>query len=184
MGGAVVLLALAWPLLLLAALAVRLDSRGPIFYRQERVGLSGRTFTLLKFRTMRSDAEADGPRWATVGDARITRVGRWLRRWRIDELPQLFNVLAGDMALVGPRPERPEFVRKLKQAIPFYGLRECVPPGLSGWAQVRCSYASSIEEQSIKLEHDLYYVRHRSLLLDLAVLARTLKVVVLGRGAR
>jgi exopolysaccharide biosynthesis polyprenyl glycosylphosphotransferase len=183
-GGALVLLALAWPLLLLAAIAVRLDSPGPVLYRQERVGLGGRTFTLFKFRTMRADAEAAGPKWATVGDCRVTRVGRWLRRWRMDELPQLFNVLAGDMALVGPRPERPEFVRRLKQEIPFYGLRECVPPGLSGWAQVRCAYASTVEEQSIKLEHDLYYVRHRSLLLDLAVLARTLKVVVLGRGAR
>lgn len=178
------ILLLCAPLLLVVAVAIKLDSRGPVFYRQARVGLRGKIFTLYKLRTMRADAEQHGAQWARNNDDRVTSIGKLLRKTRLDEIPQLINVFRGDMALVGPRPERPEFVGKLKEVIPFYGLREAVPPGLSGWAQIKFAYASNVEEQREKLEYDLYYVRHRSFWLDVVILLSTIKVVLLGRGAR
>jgi sugar transferase (PEP-CTERM system associated) len=178
-----VLLLAALPLMLLAAVLVRLDSRGPIFYRQERVGLGGRTFTCVKFRSMRVDAEGDGvARWATQGDSRITRVGRFLRKTRIDELPQLWSVLHGEMSMVGPRPERPEFVALLREQIPFYDVRHSVKPGLTGWAQVRFAYGASVEDAKRKHQFDLYYVKNNSLLLDTLVLVETVSVVLFREG--
>lgn len=177
-------LALTLPLLLLVAVSVKLDSRGPVFYRQERVGLGGRTFVLVKFRSMRVDAEAAGPRWASEHDPRVTRLGRLLRLTRIDELPQLLMVLAGSMSLVGPRPERPHFVGQLTQAIPHFADRIAVKPGLTGWAQVNYPYGASVEDARQKLAYDLYYLQHRSLLLDLRILLATVRVVLCGSGAR
>jgi len=181
---ALVGLVLAAPLMLLTAIAIRLDSPGTVFYCHDRVGENGRVFTLCKFRSMRADAENGIPVWAKAGDDRITRVGRLIRVARIDELPQLWNVLRGDMSFVGPRPERPFFVHQLKQQIPFFGLREAVKPGITGWAQIRYPYGSSIEDAKNKLEYDLYYVEHRSLFLDLAICFHTAKIVLFGRGAR
>jgi sugar transferase (PEP-CTERM system associated) len=179
------LLLLTAPVMLLAALAVKLDSRGPVLYRQERVGLDNRTFQVVKFRSMRQDAEKDGkPRWATTGDDRITRVGRLLRVTRIDELPQLFSVLRGDMSLVGPRPERPFFVDQLTQEVPFYALRHSVKPGVTGWAQVRYQYGSTIEDSMEKLQYDLFYVKNHNLWLDMRILIDTVTVVLTGKGAR
>jgi len=179
------LLAIAGPVMVLAASLIALEGGGPIVYRQERVGRAGRTFTLLKFRSMSRDAEKDGKAtWAVKNDARITRVGRLLRRSRIDELPQLFNVLRGEMSFVGPRPERPEFVAMLTEQIPFYAARSSVKPGLTGWAQVRYSYGATIEQSVKKLEYDLYYVKNHTLLLDLVILLETVRVVLLGEGAR
>jgi exopolysaccharide biosynthesis polyprenyl glycosylphosphotransferase len=179
------LFACAAPVTLVVALAIRLDSRGPVLYRQQRVGRGGRRFTMWKFRTMHLDAEAGGRAiWAAERDPRVTRVGAFLRRTRLDELPQLLNVIAGDMDLVGPRPERPEFVDKLAHAIPFYELRTLLRPGLTGWAQIRYPYGASVEDARQKLGFDLYYVKHASPLLDLIVLFHTAKVVVTGRGAR
>ena len=169
-------------LLPLLALAIRLESQGPVFYRQTRIGLGNRPFTIVKLRTMRVDAERDGAQWTQVGDPRITRVGAFLRRARIDELPQVWNILRGDMTLVGPRPERPEFTRQLEQSLPFYAKRHAVKPGLTGWAQVRYRYASSVHDAAIKLEHDLYYVKRLSLRLDLQILLRTVQVVLRLRG--
>ncbi len=178
------LLVLASPLMLLAALAVRLDSPGPVLFRQVRVGQHGRPFELLKFRSMRADAEADGrPRWATRGDPRITRVGRFLRKARIDELPQLVNVLRGEMSFVGPRPERPEFVRELAAQIPYYNERHRVKPGITGWAQICYGYTANERDAREKLEYDLYYVKNYSPLFDLYILLRTVEVVLWGRGA-
>lgn len=177
-------LLLAAPLMLLVAIAIRLDSRGPALYRQERVGRNGRSFTLAKFRSMRTDAEAgSGPVWAGADDPRITRVGRWLRKLRIDEIPQLWSVIRNDMSLVGPRPERPYFVQDLERQVPGYGQRHVVKPGVTGWAQINYSYGNTIDDAFIKLQYDLYYVRHRSLALDVAILLRTVKVVVLQQGA-
>ena len=181
---AVVLFLLASPILLVTAILIKLDSKGPIFYRQERVGLNGRSFQMIKFRTMRTDAEANGVKWAQKDDPRVTRVGRYLRRFRVDELPQLFNVLKGEMGVVGPRPERPEFVARLRTQIPYYDLRTLVPPGITGWAQIRYPYAASFEEARQKLQYDLYYVKHLSVFLDLVILFHTAKVVLFGRGAR
>jgi lipopolysaccharide/colanic/teichoic acid biosynthesis glycosyltransferase len=164
--------------------AIKLDSAGPLFYTQERVGAHGRPFKMLKFRTMRTDAEAAGAVWAEKDDPRVTRVGRLLRRFRVDELPQLINVLKGEMGVVGPRPERPQFVARLRTQIPYYDLRALVPPGITGWAQIRYPYAASLEEAKEKLKYDLYYVKHLSLFLDLAILFHTAKVVLFGRGAR
>lgn len=178
------LLVLASPLMLLAALAIRLDSPGPVLFRQVRVGQHGRPFELLKFRSMRVDAEADGrPRWASRDDPRITRVGRLLRKARIDELPQLVNVLRGEMSFVGPRPERPEFVRELAARIPYYNERHRVKPGITGWAQICYGYTDSERDAREKLEYDLYYVKNYSLLFDLYVILRTVEVVLWGRGA-
>lgn len=177
-------LLLAAPLGLVVAVAIKLESRGPVLYRQERVGRNGRLFTLAKFRSMRQDAEArSGPVWAGADDPRITRVGRWLRKLRIDELPQLWSVIRNDMSLVGPRPERPYFVQELERSIPGYGQRHVVKPGVTGWAQINYSYGNSIDDAFIKLQYDLYYVKHRSLALDIAILLRTVKVVVLRQGA-
>lgn len=178
-------LLLAAPLLLVAAIAIKLDSRGPLFYRQVRVGQHGRPFFVTKLRTMRVDAEADGaPRWARADDPRVTRVGRLLRKARIDEIPQLFAVLRGDMSLVGPRPERPYFVEQLRQIVPWYAAREAVPPGITGWAQLRFPYGASVEESKAKLEYDLYYIKNGSFFLDLAILFHTVRHVLTGRGAR
>ncbi len=177
------LIALA-PFFLVIAALIKLDSPGPVFYRQVRVGFHGRPYVLWKFRSMRSDAEEDGVRWATVEDPRITRVGRWLRKWRIDELPQLMNVVKGEMSLVGPRPERPAFVQELRHAIPYYDVRHTVRPGITGWAQVRFQYAGSAEESHQKLQYDLYYVKNLSLFLDLRILLETVRVVLQGEGAR
>jgi sugar transferase (PEP-CTERM system associated) len=181
---AAMLIALTAPLALLTALLVRLSSPGAVLYRQTRVGLDGKTFELLKWRTMRADAEkASGPVWATGdNDPRVTRLGRLMRKTRLDEVPQLWNVLRGDMGFVGPRPERPHFVARLREVIPFYDERHSVRPGITGWAQVKFPYGSTLEDAEEKLEYDLYYVKHMSLLLDLAIVLETAKVMVLGRG--
>lgn len=173
------------PVTLLTALAIRLDSPGPVFYRQERVGLDGRAFTLVKFRSMVVDAEAAGsPRWANKRDSRITRVGRVLRLFRIDEIPQAINVLKGDMAMIGPRPERPAFVDQLVQQIPHYADRHRVRPGITGWAQVSYPYGASVDDARMKLAYDLYYVKNRSLFLDLLILVATVRVVLFQEGSR
>ena len=175
-----ILLVLATPLVGLAGLAVLLFDGRPVFYLQTRVGQFGRHFRVVKLRTMRSDAEVDGPSFAAARDPRVTRVGRFLRRLRIDELPQLLNVLKGDMSLVGPRPERPEFVEALAQAVPFYTFRLAVPPGLTGWAQVNLPYARSEEEHRRKLEYDLYFIRERSFGMYLLTLLRTASAALAG----
>jgi sugar transferase (PEP-CTERM system associated) len=177
-------LLLGLPLMALVALAVRLDSPGPILFRQERVGRAHKLFTLAKFRSMRTDAERDGAQWATEADPRITRVGRFIRKTRLDELPQLWNVLVGDMSLVGPRPERELFVRQLLETSAFYEQRLVVRPGLTGWAQIKAPYASSFEESIEKLKYDLYYIKNMSLFLDISILLSTARIVLLGRGAR
>lgn len=174
-------LALSFPICLIAALLIRLDSPGPIFFRQRRSGLDGHVYTLVKFRTMRQDAEAaSGAVWAGRHDNRVTRIGKYFRNWRIDEIPQLINVLRGEMSLVGPRPERPEFVETLEAAIPFYKERLLVPPGVTGWAQVKYPYAASIEAARRKLQYDIYYIKHMSLWLDCLILLRTVKTIVVG----
>jgi sugar transferase (PEP-CTERM system associated) len=178
-------LLLSLPLLPFIILAITLSSPGPILYRQRRVGLDGVVFECLKFRTMRTDAEADtGPTWAADDDPRITRVGGFLRQSRMDEIPQLWNVLKGDMSLVGPRPERPEFVDRLCREIPFYGLRHTVRPGITGWAQISYKYGASIEDAKEKLCYDLFYIKNMSPGLDLLIYFRTIKIILLGRGAR
>ena len=179
------LIAITAPVALLAALLIAAEGPGPVIYRQERVGYRGRTFTVYKLRSMSQDAEKDGKaRWAAPNDSRVTRVGRLIRRARIDELPQLFNVLKGEMSFVGPRPERPEFVAMLTEQIPFYAVRHSVKPGVTGWAQVRYSYGATVEQSVRKLEYDLYYVKNHTLLLDLFIMLETLRVVLLGEGAR
>jgi lipopolysaccharide/colanic/teichoic acid biosynthesis glycosyltransferase len=170
--------------MLLTALIIKLDSPGPVFYRQERVGLHGRPFTLYKFRSMRTDAEATGPVWAAKRDARVTRIGNFIRRSRIDELPQLMNVLHGEMSFIGPRPERPHFVEQLSTIIPFYAERSRVKPGLTGWAQVNYPYGASVEDARMKLSYDLYYVKHYNLLLDSLILFATIRVILFQEGAR
>jgi sugar transferase (PEP-CTERM system associated) len=180
-----VLFAVFLPVMILAAIAIAVESGFPILYRQERVGRGGKIFLIWKFRSMRQDAEADGTaRWAQPGDPRITAVGRFIRKTRIDELPQLFNVLMGDLSLVGPRPERPEFVADLAKEIPFYNVRHSVTPGVTGWAQVRYAYGASSYDAKKKLEYDLYYVKNHTLLLDLLILVETVRVVLWGEGAR
>ena len=178
------LLLLTLPVMLIAAIAIFLESGFPILYRQERMGRNGRSFKVNKFRSMRLDAEKDGkPKWATGNDDRVTKVGRFIRTYRIDELPQLINVLAGDMSLVGPRPERPYFVDQLTRELPFYGVRHSVKPGLTGWAQVSCGYTATVEETVEKLQYDLFYVKNHTLFLDFLVLFRTVGVVLHGHGA-
>jgi sugar transferase (PEP-CTERM system associated) len=173
------------PLMLLAALAVRLESPGPIFYRQQRVGFNGKPFELMKFRSMTADAEKDGvPKWAAAKDSRITAVGAFLRRTRIDEIPQIFAVLRGDMSFVGPRPERPYFVDQLRQKIPFYAERHGVKPGITGWAQLNYSYGASVEDARMKLQYDLYYVKYYGILLDVMILLQTVRVVLWPEGVR
>ena len=184
---AALVLVLAWPLMLMTALAIRLDSpRGaPVLYRQERVGENGRPFDLFKFRSMRTDAEQDGvARWASKEDARVTRVGKFTRKTRLDELPQVWNVLRGDMSFIGPRPERPQFVDQLSRKIRYYPLRHCLKPGLTGWAQLNYPYGSSEEDAAEKLKYDLFYVKNQTLLLDVLILLQTVEIVLFGRGAR
>ena len=177
------LLILFAPVMLLAVIAIRLDSPGPVIYRQARVGMGGRSFMCLKFRSMRNDAEKNGvAQWASKNDPRVTRVGAFMRKTRIDELPQLMSVLWGEMSLVGPRPERPKFVEELKQAIPFYEIRHTVKPGITGWAQVRYHYGASMDDARRKHQFDLYYVKNNSLLLDLLVLIETVSVIVFREG--
>ena len=177
--------AIGFPIMLLVAIAVKLSSRGPVFYHQKRVGRQGRIFTVHKFRTMREDAERmTGAVWSVVDDPRVTPIGRFLRRTRLDELPQLWNVLVGEMSFVGPRPERPEFVEQLTEKIPFYGQRHVVKPGVTGWAQVRYTYGASVEDAIEKLQYDLYYIKNLSIALDLVIVLETLKTVILRRGAR
>jgi sugar transferase (PEP-CTERM system associated) len=179
-----VLIVLTAPLLGLISLAIRLESPGPILYRQQRIGKREEPFTIFKFRSMRQDAESEGFKWAEVRDPRATKIGRWLRLTHMDELPQLLNIFRGDMSIVGPRPERPEFVHMLQEKIPYYFVRHSVTPGVTGWAQVNYRYGASTEDASRKLEYDLYYVKNMSLFLDFKILLRTIGVVLLGDGAR
>jgi lipopolysaccharide/colanic/teichoic acid biosynthesis glycosyltransferase len=173
--------------MLLAVLAIKLEEgwRAPLIYHQERVGYGGRLFRIHKFRSMRVDAESDGKaRWAAKNDSRVTRVGSFVRKTRIDELPQIFNVLVGEMSFVGPRPERPEFVQKLAEKIPYFDERHRVKPGITGWAQISYPYGASIRDAEEKLKYDLYYVKNHSPLFDLYILARTVEIVLLGSGGR
>ncbi|WP_456445022.1 TIGR03013 family XrtA/PEP-CTERM system glycosyltransferase [Thiolapillus sp.] len=184
---AVIICLLTLPIMLITALAIWIESgfKGPILFRQERVGENGKTFPVLKFRSMQTDAEADGKaRWATENDDRVTRVGRFIRKVRIDELPQCWNVLKGEMSFVGPRPERPEFVEKLKKSIPYYDVRHVVKPGLTGWAQLCYPYGANEKDAAEKLKFDLYYVKHQSLRFDMIILLSTVEVVLFGKGAR
>ena len=180
-----ILLIVTFPVMIVAALCILLEDGGPIFYRQERVGKGGKTFMVVKFRSMRNDAEKGGkPQWALTNDPRVTRVGRIIRKLRIDELPQIFNVLNGDMSFVGPRPERPYFVDQLIAEVPYYNVRHSVKPGITGWAQVRYQYGASVEDAIEKLQYDLYYVKNHSLFLDVIILIETIEVVLLGKGGR
>lgn len=182
---ATLLIVLAAPLMIVTAAAIALESKGPVFYRQERVGQAGKRFRVLKFRSMGVDAEKDGqPQWAATKDSRVTRVGAVIRRFRIDEFPQLLNVLGGEMSLVGPRPERPFFVDQLTCEIPYYAIRHSVKPGITGWAQVRYEYGATVADSLEKLQYDLYYVKNNSLFLDTLVLFETIGVVLSGKGAR
>jgi len=177
-------MAISSPLMILAAIAVRIESPGPVIYTQERVGLHGRNFRMFKFRSMRTDAEAHGPVWACENDPRVTRVGRVIRRMRVDETPQFFNILRGEMSLIGPRPERPEFVELLEERVPYYSERHLVKPGLTGWAQVCYPYGASFEDAREKHQYDLYYIKNQSPLLDAIILLETARVVLFGRFAR
>ncbi|MEZ5529316.1 MAG: TIGR03013 family PEP-CTERM/XrtA system glycosyltransferase [Porticoccaceae bacterium] len=181
---ALIVLLVAWPAMLITILAIKLEEglKAPIFYSQERVGQDGRIFRIVKFRSMRTDAESNGAVWATANDSRTTRVGNFIRKYRIDELPQIYNVFRGDMGFVGPRPERPEFVQNLIRNIPYYNERHNVKPGLTGWAQLKYPYGSSDQDALEKLKYDLYYIKHRSFLLDLNILLRTVEVVLFGKG--
>jgi sugar transferase (PEP-CTERM system associated) len=175
---------LSLPVALLTALLIKLESSGPVLYKQERVGQNGRPFVLMKFRSMRVDAEKDGPVWARDRDDRTTRVGRIIRRIRVDEIPQFWNILRGDMNFVGPRPERPHFVAQLAQEIPFYEQRHLIAPGLTGWAQIKYPYGASIEDARQKLQYDLYYIKNQSLVLDAVIIFETVKTILFSRGAR
>ena len=180
---AILLLAVAWPFMLMTALAVYLESGGPVLYKQTRVGLNGKEFSIYKFRSMTQNAEKDGKAvWAQKNDARVTRVGAFIRNTRLDELPQLYNVLRGDMSFVGPRPERPQFVDELKEQIPFYDARHKVKPGLMGWAQLKYPYGASVDDARNKLKYDLYYVKNHSFFLDVLIVIQTVEVVLLGKG--
>jgi sugar transferase (PEP-CTERM system associated) len=173
------------PLFLLVAILIKVDSPGPIFFKQERVGENSKSFIIYKFRSMRNDAEKfSGAVWAKQKDDRVTRVGRYIRKWRVDELPQLWNVLKCDLSLVGPRPERPEFVKELEQQIPYYALRHSVRPGITGWAQISFPYGASVEDATEKLRYDLFYIENLSLLFDVMIILKTIKIVILGKGAR
>ncbi len=180
--GALILLILTSPILLLVSIAIKLDSRGPLIFKQTRVGENGKHFTVYKLRSMRVDAERDGAKWTEVGDTRITRVGSFIRATRIDELPQLLNVLRGEMSFIGPRPERPEFMGQLEQEIPFYNLRHILRPGVTGWAQVMYPYGASVEDARQKLQYELYYIKNYSLLLDAVIVLKTVRVVLFGKG--
>jgi len=175
---------LSLPIVLLTAALIKLESRGPVFYKQERIGKNGRTFVLTKFRSMRVDAEQDGPVWASKRDSRTTRVGRVIRKVRIDEIPQFWNILKGEMSFVGPRPERPHFVAQLAEEIPFYEQRHLIAPGLTGWAQIKYPYGASIEDARQKLQYDLFYIKNQGLILDAIILFETIKIILFGRGAQ
>jgi sugar transferase (PEP-CTERM system associated) len=177
-------LAMLFPVSLVIAVATKLDSKGPIFYKQERVGEDGKNFNLFKFRSMRIDAEANGPVWAMVNDNRVTRVGRIIRKLRLDEIPQMINVIKGEMSFVGPRPERPIFVEELAGEIPFYSHRHSVKPGITGWAQLYYPYGASKEDALEKLKYDLYYIKNMSPFMDFTIILETIKVVLFGKGAR
>ena len=180
-------LLLTWPILILVTLAIQLEDgfRQPVFYRQLRVGYNGEHFKIFKFRSMKIDAESDGQAvWASLDDSRVTRIGRLIRKARIDELPQIFNILRGQMSAVGPRPERPSFVAMLSESIPYYDERHTVKPGVTGWAQLNYSYGSSIQDAIEKLQYDLYYVKNQNLILDLAIIIQTVEVILWGKGAR
>ncbi|REL25195.1 TIGR03013 family PEP-CTERM/XrtA system glycosyltransferase [Thalassotalea euphylliae] len=178
------LLLITWPVMLLTAIIIKLDDgfSAPIFYRQERVGVDGHPFYIVKFRSMRVDAEKNGAQWASENDDRTTRIGNFIRKYRIDELPQIYNVMRGDMGFVGPRPERPEFVQNLVKSIPYYNERHNVKPGLAGWAQLKYPYGATEADALEKLKYDLYYIKHRSFFLDLLILIRTVEIVVFGKG--
>jgi len=178
-------LVLSLPIALVTAILIKLESRGEIFYKQERVGKNGRIVKVIKFRSMRSDAEKDGkPVWAIAGDDRVTRVGRVIRKIRIDEIPQFWNIIKGEMSFVGPRPERPHFVSQLAEEIPFYEHRHLVAPGLTGWAQIKYPYGASVHDARQKLQYDLYYIKNQSLALDLVIVFETVKTVLFGKGGR
>jgi sugar transferase (PEP-CTERM system associated) len=181
---ALVAFVLTLPLMILVAIAIWLESGGPVLFRQERTGFNGRTFKIMKFRSMCHSAEQGGPVWAASDDKRVTRIGRFIRKYRLDELPQILNVLRGEMSLVGPRPERPHFCELLEESIPFFQLRHTVRPGITGWAQVKYQYGASVEESKTKLEYDFFYIKHMSIVLDLAILFETAKVMIYGRGAK
>jgi sugar transferase (PEP-CTERM system associated) len=173
---------LSLPIAIVTAILIKLDSRGPIFYKQERVGKNGSVITVLKFRSMRTDAEKAGPVWASADDDRTTRVGRVIRKLRIDEIPQFWNIVRGEMDFVGPRPERPHFVSQLAEEIPYYEQRHLIAPGLTGWAQIKYPYGASIEDARQKLQYDLYYIKNQSLMLDAIILFETIKIILFGRG--
>jgi len=178
-------LLLTSPLILIIMVAIKLDSKGPVIYRQERCGESGRTFKLCKFRSMIENAEeACGPTWAQDNDCRVTRVGRILRKYRLDEIPQMWNVLKGDMSFIGPRPERPEFVKKLEKIVPYYSERHTVKPGITGWAQVSYGYGASVDDALEKLKYDLFYIKNMTILMDIMIILRTVKIVLINSGAR
>lgn len=181
---AIIGLIVAAPLMIITAIAIKLESRGPIFYTQERVGLHGNSIMIIKFRSMRTDAEVNGPVWAGENDPRVTKVGRTIRKLRVDEIPQFINVLRGEMSLIGPRPERPAFVTQLEELIPYYSERHLVKPGLTGWAQVRYPYGASIDDSRQKHQYDLYYIKNQSLLLDALIVLETIRVVLFGRLSR
>ena len=175
---------LSLPIMFVTGILIKLESRGPIFYKQDRVGKNGRTFVLTKFRSMRVDAEKSGPVWASKGDDRTTRVGRIIRKVRIDEIPQFWNILRGQMSFVGPRPERPHFVAQLAEEIPYYEQRHLIAPGLTGWAQIKYPYGASIEDARQKLQYDLFYIKNYSLILDAIIMFETIKIILFGRGAQ
>jgi sugar transferase (PEP-CTERM system associated) len=170
------------PIVIVTAILIKIESRGPILYKQERVGKNGRVFTLMKFRSMRTDAEKDGPVWARTADERMTRVGRIIRKIRVDEIPQFWNILRGDMNFVGPRPERPHFIAQLAQEIDYYEQRHLIAPGLTGWAQIKYPYGASVEDARQKLQYDLYYIKNQSITLDATIMFETIKTILLGRG--
>jgi sugar transferase (PEP-CTERM system associated) len=183
--GGVIGLVISLPIMILVAVAVRLDSKGPVIYRQTRVGRMGKCFEVLKFRSMKTDAEQEnGAQWAIENDPRVTRVGGFLRKYRLDELPQFLNVIRGEMSFVGPRPERPCFVEELSKTIPYYEERHSVRPGLTGWAQVQYAYGSSVEDAFNKLEYDLFYLKNLSLTFDLGIIFKTIRIVINGHGGR
>jgi sugar transferase (PEP-CTERM system associated) len=183
---ATIVLLLTWPFMLLTGIVIFLEDvklkNASVFYKQERVGHNGRLFNIIKFRSMRTDAEKDGAKWATVNDTRVTKVGQFIRKYRIDELPQLLNIFKGEMSFIGPRPERPQFVEQLIREVPYYNQRHNVKPGLAGWAQLNYPYGASVEDSMEKLKFDLYYVKHQSLMLDILILIRTVEVVLFGKG--
>jgi lipopolysaccharide/colanic/teichoic acid biosynthesis glycosyltransferase len=183
---ATLVLLLTWPFMLLTAIIIFFEDvktkDASILYRQERVGLNGQLFNIIKFRSMRLDAEKDGAKWATANDTRVTKIGAFIRKFRIDELPQIWNIFRGEMSFIGPRPERPQFVEQLIREIPYYNQRHNVKPGLAGWAQLNYPYGASIEDSMEKLKFDLYYVKHQSVMLDILILIRTVEVVLFGKG--